>query len=378
MAALSMMITDAGLDAIVAAEAGGTDAITITQIGLTAAPFVMAPTIDALPGEFKRLDAVSGQVVSANVIHVTAYDPSTDIYDVTGIGIYTDAGVLLAIYSAAVDPVLSKAALATGLIMFDIAFANDLGALIEFGEALFLNPPASEAVKGVAEIADNAEADAGLDDTRIMTPKKVKRVLTALATVLTNAQVAFETAITVAQNAFQLGINNTLAAYQAAVNASIAAIQGRTITGSGLITGGGDLTANRVLSLLAASQAETRTGTSNAVALTPASLGPMIKSMGSNGYVTIPGADPANSVLVQWGQFTAGPNSSTAVTFPTSFTGAAYSVVADGTSDTSNDAQDNYPAVRRETITSSGFQVHNANANADGCCFVAIGRIDLS
>lgn len=367
MAALAMMITNAGLDAIVAAESGGTDEIRITEIGLTATPFIAAPTLDALPGEFKRVDAVSGQAVSANVIHVTAYDPSADAYDVTGIGIYTDAGVLLAVYSAAEDAVLSKAQLATGLIMFDIAFANDMGSLIEFGDALFLNPPASESVKGVAEIADDAEADAGLDDTRIMSPKKVKRVLDALAAFLSAAQTAFEAAI-----------NGAFAAYQVTVNAAIAALQARTITGGGLVSGGGNLTANRVLTVAAASQADARTGTASDRALTPESLGPMTKSMSENGYAVIPAADPANTPLVQWGRFSAGPNSQTAVSFPISFTGNAFSVVVDGTSDTSNDAQDNYPAVRPGTISASGFSVHNANATTDACCFIAIGRIDLS
>ncbi|GAA0651473.1 hypothetical protein GCM10009424_30680 [Sphingomonas ursincola] len=356
MAALAMMITNAGLDAIVAAESGGTDEIRIIEIGLTATPFIAAPTLDALPGEFKRIDAVSGQAVSENVIHVTAYDPSADVYDVTGIGIYTDAGVLLAVYSAAADAVLSKAQLATGLIMFDIAFANNMAALIEFGDALFLNPPASEAVKGVAEIATNAEADAGVDDTRIMSPKKTKRVLDALA----------------------MTLNAAFLAFQGTVNAAITALQGRTISGGGLVTGGGNLTANRVLTVIAASQADARTGTAGDRALTPASLGPMNKSLSENGYCTIPTADPANTLLIQWGRFSAGPNSQTSVSFPTSFTGNAFSVVVDGTSDTSNDAQDNYPSVRPGTISATGFQVHNANATTDACCFIAIGRIDLS
>lgn len=356
MPAFAMMITNAGLDAIVAAESGGTEAITISEIGLSNIPFVAAPTIEAMPGEFKRLDAVSGQAVAPNIIHVTAYDSSADVYDVTGIGIYTSEGVLLAVYSAAVDAVLSKAQLAAGLIMFDIAFSGDLSSLIEFGDALFLNPPASETVKGVAEIADDVEADAGVDDTRIMSPKKVKRVLDALAAALNAAFLAFQTTI----------------------NDAITTIQGRTITGSGLITGGGDLTANRVLTLEAASHAEARTGTSNTKALTPASVGPMIKSMANNGYYTIPGADPANTLLVQWGRFSAGPNGSTAVSFPMSFADVAYSVVVDGTSDTSNDAQDNYPSVRPETISASGFAVHNANATTDACCFIATGRVNLA
>lgn len=356
MTALAMMITNAGLDAIVAAESGGTDEIRITQIGLTATPFVAAPTLEALPGEFKRIDAVSGQAVSANVIHVTAYDPSADVYDVTGIGIYTSDGVLLAVYSAAADAVLSKAQLATGLIMFDIAFANNMAALIEFGDALFLNPPASETVKGVAEIATNAEADAGVDDTRIMSPRKVKRVIDALAGIV---DAGFTT-------------------ISATFNAAISALEGRTIEGAGLVTGGGNLTANRVLTVLAATDAQVRAGTNNASAITPAALGPMLKSLTINGYATIPAADPSNTPMICWGRFTAPANGVTSVSFPMSFSEAAFSVVVDGTSDNSNDAQDNYPSVRPATITASGFQVHNANQTSDLCCFIAIGRINLA
>lgn len=356
MTALAMMITNAGLDAIVAAESGGTDEIRITEIGLTATPFVAAPTLEALPGEFKRVDAVSGQAVSANVIHVTAYDPSADVYDVTGIGIYTSDGVLLAVYSAAADAVLSKAQLATGLIMFDIAFANNMAALIEFGNALFLNPPASETVKGVAEIANNEEADGGVDDTRIMSPKKVRRAI----------------------DAFSLLVDNALLGLQNSLNSAIAVLRGRTITGAGLVSGGGDLTANRVLTVLAATDAQVRAGISNATAITPAALGPMLKSLATNGYVTIPAGDPGSTPMICWGRFSASANGTTSVSFPMSFSEAAFSVVVDGTSDASNDAQDNYPSVRPGTISASGFQVHNANQTSDLCCFIAIGRINLA
>lgn len=352
MPALPMLITDAGLEAIVNAQEGGTDAILIETIGLTATPFVMAPTLTALPGQFRVIETVSGQAVAENIIHVVAYDPAPITYDVTGFGLYDGDGVLIAVYSAAADPILSKAELATSLFAMDIALSADVAAVIEFGDALFLNPPATESVMGVAEIADNAEADGGIDDSRIMSPKKVKRVLDAAVTAL----------------------NGVIAAVSAALDDLLA----RTITGGGLASGGGNLTGSRVITVAAATQAQTRTGTANNVALTPAALGPMIKSLGNNGYATIPGADPANTVLLQWGRFTAAANASTPVIFPTSFSVAAFSVVLSGTSDLGVDAQDNWPAVVPSTITASGFSAFNANQAGDACCYLAIGRIDLS
>lgn len=180
MPALPMIITDAGLDAIIDAQTGGTEEVLITEIGLTATPFVMAPTLTALPGEFRRLDTVAGQSVAPNIIHVTAYDPAPVTYSVSGFGLFSDAGVLIAVYSAAVDPVLTKAALATSLFALDIALEADMAAVIAFGDALFLNPPASQTVAGVAKIATDALANAGVNDATIISPKQLRRVLNAL------------------------------------------------------------------------------------------------------------------------------------------------------------------------------------------------------
>lgn len=177
MAALPMIITDAGWDAIVDAQNGGTDAVEITELGLTATPFVMAPTLTALPGEFRRLDTVAGQAVSESIIHVVAYDPAAIVYNVTGFGFYASDGTLVAVYSAVADPILSKAQLATSLFALDIAFGNDVAAVIEFGDALFLNPPATETVAGVVKLSTDALADAGVDDETAMTPAMVQRMI---------------------------------------------------------------------------------------------------------------------------------------------------------------------------------------------------------
>jgi len=174
---LSMMITDAGLAAIVDAENGETEEIAITQIGLSSVPFLMAPTLTALPGEFRRLDTVSGQAVAENIIHVTAYDAEPITYDVTGFGLYSDDDVLIAVYSADADPILTKAALATSLFAIDIAFAGDIAAVIEFGDALFLNPPATETVAGVVKLSTGDLADEGDDTTTAMTPAMVQRMI---------------------------------------------------------------------------------------------------------------------------------------------------------------------------------------------------------
>ena len=71
---IQLIITTAGLDALVDAQDGDTDPIVVTEVGITETAFVNAPTLTNLPGELKRLDAVSGQSVSETVIHMTAQD----------------------------------------------------------------------------------------------------------------------------------------------------------------------------------------------------------------------------------------------------------------------------------------------------------------
>src|SRR3546814_5816169 len=95
-----LLITDAGLAAIIDAQEGGTDAILIHSIGLTDTPFVMAPTLTAVPGQFRVIETVSGQAVAENIIHVVAYDPAPVTSDVTGFGLFDTDGVLIAVYSA--------------------------------------------------------------------------------------------------------------------------------------------------------------------------------------------------------------------------------------------------------------------------------------
>ena len=186
---ITLTITQAGLDALVDAGTGATDAIQVVEIGLSENVVTVSPTITALPGEFKRLDTFAGQSVSETIIHMTAQDPSTDTYDLRAIALYLADGTLFAVY-AQETPIFSKVAIASFLFAFDVAFDQDVSADITFGDANFLWPPASETVKGVAEIATQAETNAGLDDQRIVTPLKLATVLDAVRTALEDADAA--------------------------------------------------------------------------------------------------------------------------------------------------------------------------------------------
>lgn len=337
------MITSAGLDALVNAQGGGTDPIQIVSVGITANAFTMAPTITALPGELKRITAVSGQSVSETVIHMTAQDVSTDIYELRGLGLYLADGTLFAIYSQA-TPLFRKVSISFFLLALDIGFTNGVAGDITFGDTTFLMPPASETVKGVAEIATDAEVAGGTDDQRIVSPKKLRTLLNDLGDLIAPGSDDFA--------------------------AAFAALIARTITGAGLVSGGGNLSDSRILTVLAASAADVAAGTAGDKAITPAALSGLLKSITQNGHAFIPGA---GGLRIMWGRFTSASNASTAVLFPDSFATACFVVLADGVKGSGADSQDNAAGVDYATITQSGFSVFSADDSSNACGYIALG-----
>ena len=304
-----LMLTAAGLDALVDAQSGTTEAITIVEMGLTEQAFTMAPTLTALPGEFKRIASVSGQSVSETVIHMTAQDPSTDFYDLRGIGLYLSDGTLFAVYGQA-DPIFSKVSVATFLSAFDVAFAADVSSAITFGNAAFLYPPATESERGVAKIATQALTDAGTDDATMVTPKKLAARLVTFAT--------------------------------------------RSITGGGLVTGGGDLSVDRELTVTAASGAEIAVGAEAGKAVTPAAIAAVPQTFGAAGNLIGLGGS-----IIKHGTVTVGWPGGGSVTFPVAFPNACDRVLLTpmGNPDGGDEADEPWWVTG---VAPSGFSVSSA------------------
>lgn len=304
---IEFIITNAGLDALVDAQNGETDAIQVTQVGLTESVFDAAPTLVALPGETKRIDSFGGQSVAPNVIHMTAQDTTTDTYDLRGIALFLADGTLFASYGQA-DPIFRKVSVANFLLAFDVRFSADVADDIVFGDAAFLYPPASETVKGVAELATQDETDAGQDDSRIVTPLKLEARLgpviqaiadeaetraagdTALGVRIDDEETARAAAIaaeaTARDNAIA-ALAQVSADDDAALQTLIDGIRALTITGGGLVDGGGALTASRVLSVGKATGPEVKAGARDDVAVTPLGLADYIGVTEDNGELVI-------------------------------------------------------------------------------------------
>ncbi len=404
-----LTVTTAGLAALVDAQNGETDAIRVTEVGFTNQQFTVAPTLTALPGEIKRIDTISGTAVSENIIHMTAQDASADAYTLRAFGLYLDDGTLFAVY-AQPAPIATKTPIVQLQLAFDIAFQNAIAGDVEFGDASFLIPPATESVKGVAEIATHEEVAVGEDDERIVTPLKLAAALAALAALFVSATEEVEGLIELAtQGEVNAGADDAravtplklatrlqpvLAAIAtesqtretaigqvfeglAQAFAAIADLGTRTVTGSGLVTGGGAIAANPVLAVAAASVAQLLAGTAADVALTPAAFGPIVKSFSQNGYLVLALGDPANAFCFQWGRNSVEGNTASSIGFNIAFSDC-WSVVVDGTSNGDVNAQDNDPAVRPASITGTGFVVFSARDVTEPITWLAVGKVSLA
>ncbi|MBD3611116.1 MAG: hypothetical protein HUJ13_01605 [Hydrogenovibrio crunogenus] len=166
--ALQITVTDAGRAEM---SAGG---IQITEVGLGSGKYAADPAQTALQNETKRLSSISGLVISNDTIHITIKDDTADIYAVSELGLYTASGTLFAVYSDQANDFIEKLSGSTLMLAVDIKLSNIDVSNISFGSTDFANPPASETVSGVAKAATQSDTDTGTDDTKFITPKKLK------------------------------------------------------------------------------------------------------------------------------------------------------------------------------------------------------------
>ncbi|PAL25465.1 hypothetical protein [Sphingopyxis sp. GW247-27LB] len=140
----------------------------------------------------------------------------------------------------------------------------------------------------------------------------------------------------------------------------------RQVNTAGLATGGGDLAADRTITVPKASAADVATGTDDTKAVTALALQGGIGGalLAGTGYKTILG------LVFVWGTYTVSANSSVNITFPTTFpTMCTHCDVTGGRLDYG--AQDNNPFVSGKSA--SGATVFNAGDTGTSGTYFAIG-----
>lgn len=176
MTALKLVMTSAGLFRFAAAQADDDIDLTIATIGLSAAAFVAAPTLTALPGEFRRIAMVSGEVAGDGIVHLVVQDDSPLTYQIRGFGLFLADGTLFAAYSQP-TPIAEKATGSLLGLALDIAFPVAGIDQITFGSTNFVNPPATTSRKGVVRLATAAEVAAGTAQDLAITPADLRHAL---------------------------------------------------------------------------------------------------------------------------------------------------------------------------------------------------------
>jgi microcystin-dependent protein len=175
-AALKLTITTAGRSALVNANKNGTNAVVISQVGVTQKAFTPDTGMTTMPAELKRLSTISGGATDASTMHVTIRDNSADQYSLLGLGLYLADGTLFAVYS---QPTLigQKSPQASLLIALDVKFTDIDAASLQFGDTNFQLNVATTDTVGVVRLALNSDAIAGTDAAKAMTPASTKAAL---------------------------------------------------------------------------------------------------------------------------------------------------------------------------------------------------------
>lgn len=175
--AINVIITDVGISEINNAEQAGTAKVWLKNIGLGATYYPASKTNLAMGSRFKTITAGFGGKINGNSMQITMTDDSDDEYDLHEIGIYTESGKLFALYSQE-TPIISKTKSSVAMLAFNFFLSNVNPEYIELSPPVFdVSESATETREGIAEIATVAEAKAGTDDTRFITPKKLDAVI---------------------------------------------------------------------------------------------------------------------------------------------------------------------------------------------------------
>lgn len=331
--ALTIIMTTAGLARFTAAQIGQPVDLTVSTIALTNAAFVVSPTLTALPGEFRRLDSLSGRAVGDNVVHLIMRDDDpAAAYSARGFGLFLEDGTLFAVYGQE-EQLFSKSSQSSFMAAIDLAFPTPDIDRLSFGDTSFLNPPATTTQPGVVELATQAEGNAGTDTRRVPPVSVVTKLIAAAVDGLN--QIISEVAVRAADYTDELSTFVT--------------------KGAGLVTGSGRNNEERVLTVEAATAVDVRAGTADDCAVTPAALGGagavyvVEQKLDLNGYRRW-----SDGLKECWGAVAVPASSTVTVALPIAHTAWC---VPTGTSSIAQDEQ----SCGALNVTAAGFDVRNRN-----------------
>ena len=172
---MKMIITTAGRQALINAEATGTNSVKITHIGVGSGRYTAAESQTALQSEIKRLPIIEGGATGDSAFHVAYKDESKDAYSVHEFGLFLDNGILFAVYSQT-EVIIQKIASGVVLLAADVSLTDIDVSQITFGEVTFSNPAATEETPGILAVATAEEVHAGEAKQKALTPDNIQHL----------------------------------------------------------------------------------------------------------------------------------------------------------------------------------------------------------
>uniref|UniRef100_UPI002ED58A47 phage tail protein n=1 Tax=Candidatus Sororendozoicomonas aggregata TaxID=3073239 RepID=UPI002ED58A47 len=167
---MTMTVTDAGRAAVTNAQSNGLSA-EITHIAIGSGSGTPAASDTALVNEIKRLPAGTGSNPSPSELYTETSDFSGESYSVYEFAAVLSDGTLLAVYRQS-TPIIETTSVVPLLLQISIPIKSfPPGSVVINGDTNFQTPPATESMRGVAEVATQAEVDAGTDHQRMVTAK---------------------------------------------------------------------------------------------------------------------------------------------------------------------------------------------------------------
>jgi hypothetical protein len=158
--------------------------------------------------------------------------------------------------------------------------------------------------------------------------------------------------------------------------------QTRLINSSGLVSGGGDLTADRTINVTKASSTDVMAGTADDRAITPLALKTSrvgTFSVAAGAAYAVSGYDTsANGIITQWGQVRTSITGSYTISFPKAFPNNCFTITttAQNTGANGGTLYDSWTQNVSRTLSSFTILMQSSvgSASIDGFDFIAIGN----
>ena len=159
---MDIVLTTAGIQAVINAQETGTNAVTISEIGVGTGKYTANKEQTQLQAQVKRMPILEGGQAGDNAIHVACKDDGPGSYEVCEFGLFLSDGTLFAVYSQS-TPIIAKQESSNLLLAIDMKLEGVSAGNVTFGDVSFSFTAATRENAGIVELATDEETQAGTE-----------------------------------------------------------------------------------------------------------------------------------------------------------------------------------------------------------------------